>query len=308
MSRRRSPADPRWTIHLFWVPAMALFVFFFAIPTLQALQYAVTDWDGYSADFNDVGADNFTRVLTGDSLFRNALINNLKFLLVVVLLQTLMSLVLALALLRNTRVSVLLRALYFFPTILSSVSVAFIWKFVYDPSFGLANGVLGGLAAVPRLFGLNVADPAVNYLGNDAVAIYWVALAQCWAHIGQMMVVFVAGLQQVPKEFYEAAAIDGAGALSRFRHITVPQIVPSLTIVVAYTTIQSFKAFDLILGMSGIPPKQSLDILSTRIYTSYANSQYGYAAAESLVFMLLIALITVLQRRGLAALGREGRG
>ncbi|OYO22846.1 ABC transporter permease [Enemella dayhoffiae] len=287
---------------------MALFVFFFAIPTLQALQYAVTDWDGYSADFNDVGADNFTRVLTGDSLFRNALINNLKFLLVVVLLQTLMSLVLALALLRNTRVSVLLRALYFFPTILSSVSVAFIWKFVYDPSFGLANGVLGGLAAVPRLFGLNVADPAVNYLGNDAVAIYWVALAQCWAHIGQMMVVFVAGLQQVPKEFYEAAAIDGAGALSRFRHITVPQIVPSLTIVVAYTTIQSFKAFDLILGMSGIPPKQSLDILSTRIYTSYANSQYGYAAAESLVFMLLIALITVLQRRGLAALGREGRG
>ncbi|NNG20781.1 sugar ABC transporter permease [Naumannella sp. ID2617S] len=287
---------------------MALFVFFFAIPTLQALQYAVTDWDGYSADFNDVGADNFTRVLTGDSLFRNALINNLKFLLVVVLLQTLMSLVLALALLRNTRVSVLLRALYFFPTILSSVSVAFIWKFVYDPSFGLANGVLGGLAAVPRLFGLNVADPAVNYLGNDAVAIYWVALAQCWAHIGQMMVVFVAGLQQVPKEFYEAAAIDGAGALSRFRHITVPQIVPSLTIVVAYTTIQSFKAFDLILGMSGIPPKQSLDILSTRIYTSYANSQYGYAAAESLVFMLLIALITVLQRRGLAALGREGLG
>lgn len=305
MRRGRDPAAPRWTIHLFWAPAMALFIVFFAIPTLQALQYALTDWDGYSADFNNVGAQNFVRVLTGDSLFRNALINNAKFLLVVLIIQTVLSLILAMALIRNTRTSILLRALYFFPTILSSVSVAFIWKFVYDPTFGLANGVLSALTSLLQMLGLDVAAPTLNYLGNDATAIYWVALAQCWAHIGQMMVVFVAGLQQVPRELYEAAALDGAGALSRFIHVTLPQTAPALTIVVAYTTIQSFKAFDLILGMSGIPPKQSMDILSTRIYTTFTNNEYGYAAAQSLVFMAVIAAVTFVQRRGLSRLGRE---
>jgi raffinose/stachyose/melibiose transport system permease protein len=132
---------------------------------------------------------------------------------------------------------------------------------------------------------------------DDATAIYWVAVTQVWFHAGQMMVIFVAGLQAVPAELYEAAEMDGAGKWTQFRHITWPMIAPATAIVVAYTTIQSFKAFDLILGLGGNPPKASLDILSTRIYTSFANSEFGYAAAESLVFMAVIAAIVVAQRR-----------
>ena len=299
MARRRSPSAPSLSIFLFPLPALVVFVVFFAVPTLQAFQYAVTDWDGYSADFNNVGLSNLTRAVGGDSLFRNAAVNNAKFLLVVVVVQTVVSLLLALALLRNSRGSVALRALFFFPTILSSVSVAFIWKFIYDPTYGIGNSVLGAGASALNAVGFDVEPVRLSYLGNDASAIYWVAVAQCWAHTGQMMVVYVAGLQAIPGELHEAAAMDGASPLRKFRFITWPLVAPATAIVVAYTTIQSFRAFDLILGLSGIPPKGSLDILSTRIYTTFANSQYGYAAAESILFMALIGVVTVVQRRAL---------
>lgn len=299
--RRRAATAPPLSIYLFPLPALAVFAFFFVVPTLQAFQYAVTDWNGYSSDFNWVGLDNFTRVLTGDSLFRNALFNNLRFLLVVLVVQTWMSLILALALLRNTRLHVALRALFFFPTILSSVSVAFVWKFIYDPSYGLGNSILSAVSAVSRALGIDV-DLTASFLGNDSMAIYWVAMAQCWAHIGQLMVIYIAGLQAIPAELYEAAEVDGAGRWQRFWNVTWPQLAAPTGIVMAYTTVQSFKAFDLILGLSGIPPKGSMDILSTRIYTTFANSQYGYAAAESVIFMILIAVVTWLQRRAIKAI------
>ena len=274
--------------YLFTLPALAIYTVFFAVPTIQAVQYAVTDWDGFSPTYNQVGADNFVDILTSDSLFTNALTNNVKFLLVVVILQTVLSLALALLLVRNSRGSTLLRALYFVPTILSSVSVAFIWRFMYDPNFGLINQTLGAV-------GLDSLQSA--FLGDANLAIYYVALTQVWAHAGQLMVLFIAGLQQIPRELYESADLDGTSRWQRFRYVTWPMVAPTTAIVVAYTTIQSFKAFDLILGMGGNPPKASLDILSTRIYTTFANSEFGYAAAESLVFMLIIAAVTLLQRR-----------
>lgn len=303
--KRRSATAARPMLFLFPIPALLVFTIFFAIPTLQAFQYALTDWDGYSADFNWVGVDNFIKAITRDDLFANAVVNNLKFLLVVVIVQTLFSLVLALAVLKNTSLNIGLRALFFFPTILSSVSVAFIWKFVYDPTFGLGNSILAGLAKIPAVVGIHVEPVQLAFLGNDNAAIYWVAMAQCWAHMGQMMVIYVAGLQSIPAELYEAAEVDGASRWQRFLHITWPQVAPATAIVLAYTTVQSFKAFDLILGLSGIPPKASMDILSTRIYTTFANSQYGYAAAQSIIFMALIAIVTWLQRRGLRVIQRS---
>lgn len=278
---------------LFPLPALALYTFFFALPTLQAVQYAVTDWDGFSADYRNVGVENFTDLLTGDSLFWGALSNTMQFLLVVVIAQTVLSLALSVFLTRNSKSSVLLRALFFFPSILSSVSVAFVWKFVYDPDFGLANQALGAV-------GLDALQS--SYLGNPDMAIHWVAVTQVWFHTGQMMVIFVAGLQQIPRELYESAEMDGTTRWQRFRHVTWPLIAPATAIVMAYTTIQAFKAFDLILGLGGNPPKESLDILSTRIYTTFANSQFGYTAAESILFMIMIALVTVAQRRAVRLL------
>ncbi len=296
LARRRNPMAAHPALWLFPVPALVLYVTFFVIPTIQGVVYAVTDWDGFSPTAKFVGLDNFITIVTGDDLFRSALANNLKFMLVVVVFQTAFSLALAVFLVKNSKSSVALRSLYFFPTILSSVSVAFIWKFIYDPNFGLINSVLGAV-------GLDRFQSA--FLGNDNQAIFWVAATQVWFHVGQMMIIYVAGLQQIPAELYESASIDGAGKWHQFRYVTWPMTAPATGIVMAYTTVQSFKAFDLILGLGGNPPKASLDILSTRIYSGFANSQFGYAAAESLVFMALIALVTWLQRRAVRAINPE---
>jgi raffinose/stachyose/melibiose transport system permease protein len=295
-NKGRNPMAPHPALWLFPVPALLLYIAFFVVPTFQGIVYSVTDWDGFSTSAQFIGLDNFTTVLTADDLFRNALFNNIKFMLVVVIAQTVFSLILAVLLTKNSRGSVALRSLYFFPTILSSVSVAFIWKFVYDPNFGLINTAL-------RAVGLG--EIQGSFLGNDAQAIYWVALTQTWAHVGQMMIIFVAGLQQIPQELYESAEIDGASRWHQFRYVTLPMVAPATAIVLAYTTVQSFKAFDLILGLGGNPPKTSMDILSTRIYAGFANSQYGYAAAESIIFMILIAVITWLQRRAVTASNPE---
>jgi raffinose/stachyose/melibiose transport system permease protein len=291
MRKLTGPGRPHPALYLFPLPAVVLYVVFFVIPTVQAVQYAATDWDGFSPDYDNVGADNIVKLATGgDSLFTNALVNNVQFLLVVVVLQTLLSLGLALMLLRTTTVSVFVRSVYFLPAILSSVSVAFIWRFVYDPNVGPINQ---GLAAI----GLEHLQS--GFLGDPDQAIYWVAMTQVWAHAGQLMVIFIAGLQQIPEDLYEAARLDGAGRWQQFRHVTWPLVAPTTAIVVAYTTIQSFKAFDLILGLGGNPPRGSLDILSTRIYTTFTNSEFGYAAAQSLIFMAVILAVTVLQRRAL---------
>lgn len=287
--RRVAPA-----LYLFPVPALILYVVFFVVPTLQTFQYSITNWDGYSADFDYVGLNNFTRAITGDSLFANAFVNNMKFMVVVVIGQTLVALTMAVLLVKNTKTNVFLRALYFFPTILSSVSVGFIWKFVYDPNFGVINSFLGLLG---------IQGPA--FMGDAGAAIYWLAVTQIWFHAGMMIVIFVAGLQAIPTEMYEAAEVDGAGPWRRFTSITWPLIAPAMSIVVAYTTIQSFKAFDVVLSISGNPPSRALDILSTRIYSTFADSQFGYAAAESVLFIVFI-LVTVFALRKFLGLIQKG--
>lgn len=293
--RRRSSRRTPWAYFVFPLPAFVLYVVFFVIPTLQTVQYSITNWDGYSANYDLVGLDNFARAVTGDALFTNAFVNNMKFMMVVVVGQTVLALILSVLLVRNTKTTIFLRALYFFPTILSSVSVGFIWKFVYDPNFGVINGLLGRL-------GLSEAQS--SFLGNDDQAIYWLSITQIWFHAGMMVVIFVAGLQAIPAELYESAEVDGASRWQQFWSITWPLIAPAMSIVVAYTTIQSFKAFDLVLSISGNPPSSSLDILSTRIYSSFANSEMGYAATESVLFIAAIVAITFALRRFLRLVQR----
>ncbi|MDN7246832.1 sugar ABC transporter permease [Planococcus shenhongbingii] len=279
------------TIFLFFVPGFLLYSIFFLYPTISALFYSFTDWDGFSDAFAFIGFDNFERAFTGDSIFRKTIGNNLKFMLVVVIFQTLVALAFAMILLKNTKTTIFLRALYFFPTILSSVSVAFIWAFVYDPSLGILNQILEAI-------GLGFI--AQNWLGNANIAIYSLAITQVWFHAGQMLIVFVAGLQAIPQEMYEVAKIEGASKWQTFRAVTWPLLAPSATIVVAYTTIQSFKAFDLVFAMTGGGPNNSTEIIATYIYDiAFRSYQFGYASAISVIFMIIIAFITFLQFKAL---------
>lgn len=277
----------------FLAPGILVYSIFFIYPTLSAFFYSFTNWDGISPDFDFVGVTNYINLATNDSIFAKALGNNVKFMLFVVVFQTLFSLVFALFLIKNTRTNVFFRALFFFPTILSSVSVAFIWSFIYDPNLGLLKTILTGL---------QLDFLAQNWLGNEKIAIFSIAVVQVWFHTGQMIIIFVAGLQSIPADLYEVAKIEGASRWQTFKKVTWPLVAPAATIVVAYTTIQSFKAFDLIFAMTRGGPNYSTEIIATLIYTTaFRSFKFGYASAESVIFMAVIALITFVQFKALRA-------
>lgn len=277
------------SLYLFVLPGIVLYSLFFVYPTVNGLFLSFTNWDGMSPTWEWVGLEHYSKMLFTDTIFHKAFGNNMKFMLYVVIFQTLFSLVFALILIKNSKPNIFFRALYFFPTIISSVSVAFIWTFVYEPNIGMLNYFLGaaGLESWTQ-----------SWTGNPNIAIYSIAFVQVWAHTGQMMVIFIAGLQAIPEQLYEAADLEGANRWQRFRFVTWPLVAPAATIVVAYTTIQSFKAFDLIFAMTGGGPVFSTEILSTYIYhTAFQGFNFGYAAAGSMIFMLIIAVITWAQFR-----------
>ncbi|MBT2692566.1 sugar ABC transporter permease [Bacillus sp. ISL-55] len=274
-------------LYFFVLPGLILYSIFFIYPTLSAIFYSLTDWDGLTADYNFVGVENYINIFTNDSIFVKAFSNNIKFMLFVVIFQTAFSLLFAIYLVKNTKTNVFLRALYFFPTILSSVSVAFIWSFIYDPNLGILNTILGKL---------NLEVLSQNWLGDQDIAIFSIAVVQVWMHTGQMLIIFVAGLQNIPEDLYEVAKIEGASRWQSFRFVTWPMVAPAATIVVAYTTIQSFKAFDLIYAMTRGGPNYSTEILATFIYsTAFRSFKFGYASAASVIFMIVIAIITIIQ-------------
>jgi raffinose/stachyose/melibiose transport system permease protein len=166
-----------------------------------------------------------------------------------------------------------------------------IWLFLYDPNFGAINLFFNKVG----LQGF-----ALNWLGSESIALYAIAFSQVWFHTGQMMVVYIAGLQQIPKELYEAAEVDGASRWKQFTSVTWPMAMPTTLVVMAYTTIQSFRAFDLIMVMtnSTAGPNNSTNIFSTLVYFTLFNElRLGYAAAQTIFMVITMLLITWIQRR-----------
>ena len=277
---------------LLWMalPAFIVYASLYLYPALSNLLYATQKWDGITKP-EFTGLRNITYLLTQDDLFRKALGNNLRFMLVVVIFQTGFSLLFATFLLKNSKTNIFLRIVFFFPTILSSVSVGIIWSFLYDPSYG-------SITAFLKAIGLGSNAPL--WLGNESITLYSIALTQVWFHTGQMIVIYVAGLQQIPKELYEAAEVDGATRWQQFKGITWPMALPTTAVVVAYTTIQTFRAFDLIFAMTGGGPSYASEILVTQIYnTAFVSQKFGYASAQSIVLVVLVLFITWLQRKTL---------
>ncbi|MFM7356730.1 MAG: carbohydrate ABC transporter permease [Actinomycetota bacterium] len=270
------------------LPAAIIFTGFYFVPFIANLRYSLTRWDRITEP-EFVGFRNFVNLLTNDDLFYKVLGNNLRFTFLVVLFQTLFSLIFAIFLVKNTKTNIALRTLFFFPTILSSVSVGMIWLFMYDPNFGAIN-----------LFftRLGLEGFALNWLGSESSALYSITFTQVWFHTGQMMVIYIAGLQQIPQELYEAAEMDGASRWQQFRNVTWPMSIPTTIVVMAYTTIQSFRAFDLIFAMTQGGPNNSSNIFAVLIYqTVFSELRIGYAATQSIFFIIVLVFVTLLQRK-----------
>lgn len=274
-------------------PGLLLLSVFLALPVLASLVLSLTDFDLYAVGDPSaarvVGLRNYARLLN-DPVFWKALGNTFFFVLVGGPLTV--SLSLGAALLLNhklVRFAGLFRTIYFAPVVTTLVAVAAVWKYLYHPRFGLLNAALG-------LVGI----PAVDWLGDPHWAMPAIVLMAAWKNFGANMIIFVAGLKAIPESLHEAARIDGAGAIQRFRLITVPLLAPTFLFVGLTTTIGYFQLFAepyVMSGGDGGPMNATLSVALFMYKQGFRWWSIGSAAAIAFVLFAVILGATLLQRR-----------
>jgi len=229
-------------------------------------------------------------VLVGDAVFLRSLINTLVFTLVIVPVQGGLALLLALLVNSRMRGVNVFRTVYFVPVVMSMVVVSLLWRFIYSPQGGLLNGIIGTIT-----FG---AVKPVDWLGDTALALPAVMLMSMWQAVGFQMVIWLAGLQLIPPNLYEAAAIDGAGRVAQFKHVTWPGLRNTAIFIFITITIAAFGLFTQIDVMTRGGP---LDATSTVIFQAvehgFRKQDLAYGSAISVVFFILVLLVALVQRR-----------
>ncbi|MFN2421105.1 MAG: carbohydrate ABC transporter permease [Gemmatimonadota bacterium] len=275
----------------FVAPALIVIVVFFFVPVFAAFLLSFTDFDIYAvASFDNArftGLANYTALLA-DPIFWKALGNTFYFALVGGPLTIAVSLAAALLInARLTRFKALFRTIYFAPVVTTLVAVAVVWRYLYHPRFGLLNYGLG-------FFGV---DP-INWLGDPRWAMPAIILLAVWKNFGYNMVVFIAGLQSIPGELYEAAELDGANAWQQFRNVTLPMLAPTFLFVTIITMIGYFQLFaEPYVMTQGGPLQSTMSVVLLMYEQGFRWWNMGYAAAIAFVLFLIIFAVTLLQLR-----------
>ena len=273
------------TIGGFLAPAVALYAVFFLFPMAQAFWVALFQWRGVSMNSDFVGIDNFRKLLTQDPIFWQSLGHNVVFLVTSLVIVLPLALFLAVMLSRKTRGSHTYRAIYLFPNVISVVAVAVLWSFVYHPTFGILNSLLKTIGTGGLVKG---------WLGEPGTALPCVVVTSIWYSLGFYIVLLLAGVQNVPRSYYEAAWIDGAGGWQAFRHITIPLIWEVLKLAVIYLVIHSLNVFGLVWVMTEGGPSNHTDTVLTYLYRlAFIESNFGYATALGVVVFVVIFCVTL---------------
>jgi multiple sugar transport system permease protein len=293
-SRRRRPLPGGGTARAAWLflaPALVVITVFFGFPILAALALSLTDFDIYaigdSSTARFVGLRNYSRLLDNPT-FWLALKNTLYFVVVGGPLSVAVSLGAALLVnARAVRFRGLFRTVFFAPVVTTLVAVSAVWRYIYHPRAGLLNAGLGLVGLGP-----------VDWLGDPHWAMPAIILMAVWKNFGYNMIIFVAGLQNVPAELYEAARVDGASALQQFRHVTVPMLAPTFLFVGVITMIGYFQLFaEPYVMTQGGPLNATLSVVLLMYQEGFRWWNMGYAAAIAFVLFLIILAATLVQLR-----------
>ncbi len=271
--------------YLFLLPGLIHFIVFVLFAVLASLGLSFTRWDLLSRPVF-IGVQNFVDMVH-DDLFWNALRVTFLYVLLSLPAGVVLALGLALAMNQKLRGISFFRACYFIPVVSSMVAVAMVWRWIYQPDFGLLNYLLS-------LVGITGPD----WLGDDRLTMPSLAVLSIWKGLGFNMVLFLAGLQGIPRSLYEAAAIDGAGRWAQFRHVTWPLLTPTTFFVVVLGIIGSFQAFDQVVLMTNGGPGDASRVYTFYLYTkAFRDHAMGYAAALAWVLFAIIAAVTYVQIR-----------
>ncbi len=272
--------------YLFLLPNILGFLAFNLFPLLFAIGMSFTRWD-LIAPPTFVGLSNYEKLFLEDESFRIAVKNTVFFTVLSVPTGTVLSLILANVLNQKIRGTTFYRTAFFLPVVSSSIAVALVWIWVFNPDFGLLNEILS-------TFGL----PRLKWLASSTWALPAVVIVSVWRGLGPSTVIFLAGLQGIPEELYDAAKIDGANARQLFRYVTIPMLSPTTFFVIVVSIIGSFQVFDLIYMMTRGGPGRASLVLVYYIYEhAFRWFGMGYAASIAFVLFIVIFVLTMIQLR-----------
>jgi multiple sugar transport system permease protein len=276
---------------LFSSPALLLLLVFLLIPFAMAFGLSFTDQrliPNPNLPTQVVGLRNFARLIE-DETFHRALLNNFLFALVVVPIQTSLALLLAILVNQKLRFVNVFRTVFFSPVVTMMVVVAIVWTFLYNPGAGFINQILNTVT-----FGL--LGP-YDWLNDTKLAFPSIMLVSIWQGVGFQMVIYLAGLQDIPSELYEAAQVDGANPWQQFRNVTLPQLRNTTIFVVIATTILSFKLFTQVWVMTQGGPQEATMTTMIMLYREgFRQLKVGYASAIAIVFFLIVLGVSLIQR------------
>lgn len=270
--------------YLFIAPVVLASVVFLLGPMLTSLWWSLNDYSGIQPPVF-VGLKNYAELLTEDALFREALWNTTKFVLLGMSLGPTLGLLTALMLNENVRFQAFFRTAYFLPVMTSLVVVSTLWRVLYNKQ-GLINAGL-------TVLGL----PAVGWLSDPNVALFSVVLASVWQGFGFETVVFLAALKAIPRELYEAAMIDGAGAWARFWNVTLPQLRPVILFAYIVGIIGSYQVFDQVFVMTAGGPIHATTTVVFYLFGKFQDLRLGYASAVAYILFVILVVFSFIQWR-----------
>jgi ABC-type sugar transport system permease subunit len=282
--RRRRRKHGGATAWLFALPALVVYLAFLVYPSASSLFFSLTDWDGLSPGYNIVGLRNY-RSMVHDPVVVRAAVNNLIWTVVTIAVPVVFGLTLAILLNGRVRGKPVLRMLFYTPGVLPLVSIASIWGWLYNPQYGAVNALL-------RAVGLDsLAQP---WLGQNSTALAAVMVPAIWLRTGFPMLLYLAALQGIPQEQYEAATVDGASRSQQFWRITMPNLRPAHYIVLALSLIDSFKVFDLIYATTYGGPGTATQVMGTWMYfNAFQYYHAGYGTAIAVVITLVAVAVGI---------------
>ncbi|HEU5129919.1 MAG TPA: sugar ABC transporter permease [Glycomyces sp.] len=267
---------PLW----FLIPALAVLVVFFAVPTLFNFVYAFTDWSSFKSAIGFAGFDNFVSLFSNGTLLGSLKVT-LVYAVLVAIFQNAFGLGLALLLERDTRVNRAVRVAFFIPVVMSALAAGYIFQALLKPD-GALNGILGALTGT---------DVAIPWLGSTTWTIVVVAIVHAWKWMGLSMLIYLAGLKTINEDVLEAARLDGASRWTMFRSIRFPLLAPAVTFNVATALLGSMNGFDIVQATTEGGPGGTTELLNIFIFRTFGQGLFAQATTMSLVLFLTVTIL-----------------
>ncbi|MCM3225954.1 carbohydrate ABC transporter membrane protein 1, CUT1 family [Terribacillus saccharophilus] len=278
-AKKRRKESSLWWMYL---PSVLLVMLFIVYPFLDGIRISLTNWNGFSQVYDYIGLEQYKRMFADPDTWL-VVKNTLLYGIGSTVLQNIIGLGYALLLNHHLKVRTLTRTIIYLPVIISPLVMGYIWYFFFAYQGGALNDIYNWLGLDP-----------VNALGNPEVNPYIIVFVNTFQFVGVAMIIYLAGLQSISKEYYEAANIDGASSWSKFKNITLPLLAPAITINVVINIIGGLKLFDVIVSLTNGGPGNASQSMSTFMYSLYfARQDAGYAATQGVLMAVIILVLSL---------------